>query len=223
MVQAVIFDLFETLITEWGHRKYLKSEMCADLGVEREPFDLHWESQEEARYLGKVGFVDSLRYVCGKCGVTPDEATLSEMLNQRIQTKSACFDHVNPGVFELLDALKTAGLPLAIVSNCSAEEIVGIETSRIATYFDQVVLSCNVGLCKPDARIYQEAARLLGVAPEACAFVGDGGSHELEGAQNAGMTPIQAKWYTNQHPWKRESLPGFLIAEEPAEVLRYIL
>lgn len=28
---AVIFDLFETLITEWGHKKYTKREMCSDL------------------------------------------------------------------------------------------------------------------------------------------------------------------------------------------------
>ena len=32
--QAVIFDLFETLITEWGHKKYTKTEMCSELGVE---------------------------------------------------------------------------------------------------------------------------------------------------------------------------------------------
>ncbi len=41
--KAVIFDLFETLITEWGHKKYTKNEMCADLGLERERFDAYWE------------------------------------------------------------------------------------------------------------------------------------------------------------------------------------
>ena len=38
--KVVIFDLFETLITEWGHKKYTKNEMCADLGIEREKFDI---------------------------------------------------------------------------------------------------------------------------------------------------------------------------------------
>ena len=34
--KAVVFDLFETLITEWGHKKYTKNERCSDMGIERE-------------------------------------------------------------------------------------------------------------------------------------------------------------------------------------------
>ena len=222
MVQAVVFDLFETLITEWGHKKYTKREMCADLGIDREVFDQTWESQEEARYLGEITFMESLLFVCEQCGMKGDQALLSRMLEQRVSTKAACFDYVLPDVFELLHTLKSKGLRLAIVSNCSAEEVVGMERSRIYPYFDHVILSYQAKLQKPDVRIYHEAARSLGVAPEDCVFVGDGGSHELQGAREAGMTAIQAKWYTNQHPWKRESMPGFLVAEEPLEVLRHL-
>lgn len=220
--QAILFDLFETLITEWGHRKYTKSEMCSDLGVERETFDRWWESLDGARYLGRISFVEALRYVGCQCGVTPDEATIQRMLDLHIATKSVCFEYVDPEVYDLLDALRKAGLKLAIVSNCSPEEVLPMGGSRLASFFDAIILSCEVGLQKPDARIYQEAAGRLGVAPEACAFVGDGGSHELEGARNVGMTAIQAKWYTNEHPQKRESLPGFLTAERPLDVLRHI-
>ena len=129
--QAVVFDLFETLITEWGHKKYLKSEMCADLGIDRERFDNFWENQEEARYLGEVSFEESVRYVCEQCGLTVGGAALARMLDKRVQTKSACFDYVQPDVFELLRALKAQGLRTAIVSNCSPEEVVGIERSAI--------------------------------------------------------------------------------------------
>lgn len=52
--KAVLFDLFETLITEWGHKKYTKREMCADLGIEREKFDRYWDEKEEERYCGKI-------------------------------------------------------------------------------------------------------------------------------------------------------------------------
>lgn len=48
--KAVIFDLFETLITEWGHKKYTKNELCSDLGIEREMFDPYWnEKGKESR------------------------------------------------------------------------------------------------------------------------------------------------------------------------------
>jgi len=66
--KAVIFDLFETLVTEWGHKKYTKSEMSFDLGVEREKFDIYWDEKEEERYLGSMSFEDSILYVCEKYG-----------------------------------------------------------------------------------------------------------------------------------------------------------
>ena len=33
--KAVIFDLFETLITEWGHKKYTKNENCRVVEIYR--------------------------------------------------------------------------------------------------------------------------------------------------------------------------------------------
>lgn len=221
--KAVIFDLFETLITEWGHKKYTKNEMCSDLGIEREKFDLYWEEKEKERYIGKINFVDSILYVCEKCGKHLDHSALSCITDKRIKTKSVCFEYVNPDVFQLLGNLKAMGLQLAIISNCSSEEVTVIKQSKIYTYFDQVVLSYEIGMQKPDSDIYTETASLLGVASNECIFVGDGGSNELEGAKLAGMEAIQAKWYTNQLPYKRDSMDGFLTAEQPLDVLPYIL
>ena len=220
--KAVIFDLFETLITEWGHKKYTKNEMCSDLGIEREKFDLYWDEKEGERYLGTISFEDSILYVCKNCGKQIDDSTLVDITEKRIKTKSTCFEYVTPDVFQLLSNLKAKGLQLAIISNCSSEEVKVIKQSKIYQYFDQVILSFEVKMQKPDSRIYKEAANLLGVAVNECIFVGDGGSNELEGARIAGMKAIQAKWYTNQHPLRRESMAGFLTAEEPLEILQYI-
>jgi len=220
--KAVIFDLFETLITEWGHKKYTKNEMCRDLGLERAQFDPLWDEKEEARYTGSMSFADSVRYVCEKCGKTVSSAVLDEILDKRIRTKAVCFDWVLPEVFELLRTIKEMGLYTAIISNCSAEEVKGLQESQLYPYFDEVILSYEVHLKKPDAGIYEETAKRLGVAPKECIFVGDGGSHELEGARHAGMKPIQAKWYTNRHMKKRDSIEEFCAAEEPLDILRHL-
>lgn len=220
--KAVIFDLFETLITEWGHKKYTKNEMCSDLGIEREKFDLYWNEKEEERYIGNISFVDSILYVCEKCGKQIDDSTLDVITEKRIKTKSTCFEYVTPDVMQLLSNLKAKGLQLAIVSNCSSEEVKVIKQSKLYQYFDHVILSFEVKMQKPDSCIYLEAANRLGVAASDCVFVGDGGSNELEGARRVGMKAIQAKWYTNQHPHKRESMAGFLTAEEPQDILQYI-
>ena len=59
----------------------------------------------------------------------------------------------------------------------------------------------------------------LGVDISECIFVGDGGSSELVGARKVGMKAIQAKWYTNKHPQKRENIEDFQVAEEPLDII----
>ncbi|MCI8388881.1 MAG: HAD family hydrolase [Clostridiales bacterium] len=220
--KAVIFDLFETLITEWGHKKYTKNEMCSDLGIDRVDFDIYWNEKETERYTGDISFSDSIRYVCEKCGRQIDEPLLSAITEKRIKTKSVCFEYVAPDVYQLLDKLKAMGLRLAIISNCSSEEVTVIKQSKLYEYFEQVILSYEVGIQKPDKCIYEKTADLLSIAPEECIFAGDGGSNELEGAMSAGMKAVQVKWYTNQLPHRRDSIAGLLTAERPLDILRYI-
>lgn len=220
--KVVIFDLFETLITEWGHKKYTKNEMCADLGVEREKFDIYWDEKENDRYMGMISYEDSILYVCEKCEKDIDDATISNIIKKRIETKSVCFEYVNPEVFQLLSKLRQMGLYTAIISNCSSEEVKMLKESKIYQYFDEVILSYEVHMKKPDAYIYEEASKRFCVASSECIFVGDGGSNELVGAKKVGMKAVQAKWYTNQHPRKRDNIGDFLTAEEPLDIMQYV-
>ena len=112
--KAVIFDMFETLITEWGHEKYTKSRMCADLGVAPELFNPYWEEKEQDRYIGKINFADSVLYACEKCGKEMNAETLALICDKREKTKSACFEYVDPDVYELLRELKAKDLKLAL-------------------------------------------------------------------------------------------------------------
>ena len=196
--------------------------MCADLGVERAEFDVFWDEKEQDRYIGSMSFEDSILYVCEKCGKNVDTSTISDIIDKRIKTKSVCFEYVYPEVFQLLKTLREMGLQTAIISNCSSEEVNVLKESEIYKYFDEVILSYEVHMKKPDSCIYEEASKRLGVCLGECIFVGDGGSNELVGAKNVRMKAIQAKWYTNHHPRKRDNIEGFLVAEEPLEILQYI-
>jgi putative hydrolase of the HAD superfamily len=52
------------------------------------------------------------------------------------------------------------------------------------------VFSCEVGMKKPDPRIYNIATEQIGVPPEDCLYIGDGSSQELTGAREVGMYPV---------------------------------
>jgi putative hydrolase of the HAD superfamily len=58
---------------------------------------------------------------------------------------------------------------------------------------DELVFSCDVGISKPDPRIYEIACERLGVEPDECLFVGDGANDELPGAERAGMAALQLR------------------------------
>ena len=166
--KAVIFDLYETLITEWGHKKYTKSEMSSDLGIDSEKFDLYWDEKEEDRYMGKINFTDSILYVVEKCGGHIESPALSRMVDKRIETKSQCFEYVNPDIYRLLEELKRRELRLAVISNCSSDEVQVIRQTKIYGYFDQITLSYEVGMKKPDHDIYKKCCDLLGVDTNEC-------------------------------------------------------
>ena len=92
------------------------------------------------------------------------------------------------GVFSVLSFLKKK-YTLALVSNC------GVGTRYVITYlgftkfFEHIVLSYEVGVRKPDKRIYIEALRRTGLEADQCIFVADEIS-DLEGARKVGMATL---------------------------------
>jgi HAD superfamily hydrolase (TIGR01509 family) len=61
--------------------------------------------------------------------------------------------------------------------------------------FDDVVFSYEVKCAKPNPKIYKIACENINVLPKESIFIGDGGSNELYGATNIGMSAYHATWF----------------------------
>jgi putative hydrolase of the HAD superfamily len=87
-----------------------------------------------------------------------------------------------------LAALRERGLRLAVISNIISRQAVqkNLAAYGVAHYFDPVVTSAGFGRRKPNASIFLEAARLMGLPPAACVYVGDTVSRDVVGARRAG-------------------------------------
>ena len=193
IVKAVIFDLFETLITEWGKPKYTNREVASDLNIDEDLFRFEAAKLKPDRYLGSISdSVEALKIILKNLKIERNENLLNQISIKRETCKRKCFEDIDPEIINMLSMLKQSGYKIGLISNCSYEEIKGLKNSAIFIYFDAVVLSCDVGLVKPDVRIYEYCLSLLNAQPENCFFVGDGGSNELKGAKNAGMNPLKA-------------------------------
>jgi HAD superfamily hydrolase (TIGR01509 family) len=101
----------------------------------------------------------------------------------------ACLD-VYPEVPDVLRRLKAAGLRLALVSNwpCGLEHF--CTELGLRDLLEEVVASAEVGSAKPDAAIFAEACRRLGVPPSRVLHVGDSAVEDLEGARAAGLESL---------------------------------
>lgn len=86
-----------------------------------------------------------------------------------------------------LQALHKKGFRLAIISNMISRELVQRQLVEygIARYFNPVLTSSNFGWRKPNASIFEEAARLMQLPVGSCAYVGDTLSRDVLGARRA--------------------------------------
>ena len=80
-----------------------------------------------------------------------------------------------PGALELIDALRAAGVRLAVASNSRREFVEhALQTAGLADgRFDAVVTADDVAAPKPAPDLYLSACSALGAAPEQCAALED--------------------------------------------------
>jgi putative hydrolase of the HAD superfamily len=205
---AVIFDLFETLVTEF-EPAWRPGPSAADrLGVPVPVFTEVWHTRHNERMTSVVDFREVLREVCARADlvVGADTGQIIEALYaERLAAKAKTLIAVEPRILGALEQLRDAGLKIGVISNCAIEEVAAWAGSPLAPLFDDATFSYQVGVAKPSREIYLQSCREIGVAPERTAYVGDGGSDELQGACSAGLTAHCARWFLDQWPAERSN------------------
>jgi putative hydrolase of the HAD superfamily len=132
---------------------------------------------------------EHLSALFAELGAEPDIDRILAMRVERVKRLLVPRDDVLP----TLDELRRRGHLLGMISVCTDDVPQVWDETPLGREFDATVFSCEVGVSKPDPRIYEIACERLGVEPDDCLFVGDGANDELPGAERAGMTAIQLR------------------------------
>ncbi len=177
-MRAVIFDLWDTLAL-WPSAAF--DDVKRELGRHIDDVERVWATTYHERQVGPMA--EYFR------GLGLDDTAVAECVRIRSDfTRDALVPR--DGAIETLDELQRRGFKRGVISVCSSDVEELWDETELAGHVDDVVLSCAVGLSKPDPRIYELACRRLEVRPEECLFVGDGANDELAGAERVGMRAV---------------------------------
>ena len=111
-------------------------------------------------------------------GPVPAEGLLNRMMS--VEAPIAA-------MYDLIRGARARGLRTALLSNSWGDG--GYPRADFPSLFDTVVISHEVGMRKPEERIFRHTATLLGVAPENCVFIDDIAAN-ITAAEALGMTAI---------------------------------
>ena len=197
MIKAVVFDMFETLVTLFTGRTYFSEDIAVDVGVDPVLFRKEWHTIEHERSIGKYSIEEGLELILKRLGIYSEEKVKTAATKRR-QALEDTFSAIPDESIQLLKELKARGLKIGLMTNTFSDERDIIRECELFPYFDVALISYEQGICKPDQELYRRMTQQLSVKPEECLYVGDGGSRELFAAQEAGMNPVQCTWFNGR-------------------------
>jgi epoxide hydrolase-like predicted phosphatase len=181
-IQAVIWDLGGVLVrTEnYAPRRSLAKRFGMTL-EEIEDFVFSGESGDRAQ-RGEIGVEQHWENQRKVLGLIP-----AEMQNFRNQFWEG--DRLDNELVDYIRSLRQS-YKTGLLSNAFSDlRRVVTDIWGFADAFDEMIISAEVGLVKPDPRIYHLALDRLGVAPEAAVFIDDY-LRNVEGARAVSINAI---------------------------------
>ena len=175
MIKAVIFDCFGVLIGDAYmviRKKYPElSPRITGLGVESNLGRITSLERRErtVEMLNEIGARGQVVLREAIDGITRNTELLGEIKRLREKFKTGLLSNAGEGFWRRFSE------------------------QELKEYFDTVVVSYQVGLVKPDPRIFELTADRLGVEMDECVFVDDDASN-VRAAESCGMRGIVYEW-----------------------------
>lgn len=212
-LRAIAFDLWETLITETRERSREQTRLrltrmesiltaagfsgAADRiehayrAIWNRLHELYWSEDRDVPCRRQIEhFLEELE-------IEPhsfDEATLDALEEAYAHAAVEIPPSAIDGAPEMLRELKTRGYGVGLISNTGRTPGYALrrilEQLELAPSIDVMVFSNEHGECKPQASIFEELRRGLGVRYDEMMFVGDNLYVDVHGAQRCGMRAV---------------------------------
>lgn len=164
-------DAFMPLVDEYYEDRYRED-------------DTFWRDEEETSAV----WVGMYSLLCRRLGIDMDAERIARRVYDEFgfAARWRAYDDVRPG----FERLREQGLRIGLISNWDKRLAGLFDGLGLAPLVDTIVSSAEVGLHKPDPRIFELALDRLGVSAEHTAHVGDHQYADILGAEAVGMLPV---------------------------------
>lgn len=204
MYRAVFFDVGNTLLYPYPSVSQVVREVLAEEG---HVHDLHaideymplvddyyedryreddtfWTNEDETSAV----WVGMYSLLCRKLGIDVDAEKIAMRVYDEFgrANRWRAFDDVAPA----LERLRARGIKTGLISNWDRRLAGLFDGLGLMPLIDTVVSSAEVGLHKPDPRIFELALERLEVAAAHSVHVGDHYYADMVGAGSVGMLPV---------------------------------
>lgn len=181
MIKVVLFDYGHTLMQV---KKKDKEMIIEKFGLTEEEY----KNGYEIYLIYSRGRINSDEQYLKQCSNFIGKPVTKEFLDAIHE-----IEIIDEKTIELIKKLKKK-YKLAIIANNVKSWVLGrLEKHGIRNYFDAIVASSEIGIRKPDPRIFTFALNKLKVNPKECIFISDELNDDLAGAKVLGIKTVWLK------------------------------
>ncbi len=155
----------------------------AGVGRDTEPFWRAYFAHRDGLDQGSAGVTAYWQAIADDLGVSWDIARVHELWAADFRSWLS----INPGTVEVLADLAAGGTRLALLSNAGPDFGSYFRHGPLGDFFSACYVSGELGLLKPDPKIYQHVLDDLGISAAEAVFIDDREAN-VRGAQALGIT-----------------------------------
>jgi putative hydrolase of the HAD superfamily len=181
---SIIFDFGGVLVNHQTEAD--QARMAGLLGVDTKLFaDSYWSRRAEYD-KGDLSGADYWLEIAQKAGASVSNSVINELT----ALDNESWMHFDTPMWEWLAELRSEGKRLALLSNMPRDLGEALKKTTRFEMLDQITLSYEVGLVKPDAEIYEYCLDKLGASAKDTVFFDDR-IENIRGAEQVGIRAVQ--------------------------------
>ncbi|MBU2617254.1 MAG: HAD family hydrolase [Euryarchaeota archaeon] len=228
--KTIFFDAYGTLLELGNYHRDLSALMLKETkcGLDLDSFHAAWNDEFERMIFDIIKGRSPFTTIRAIYGISLKNAFLKHSIHiddeQVNELNVICREFLDqrcsilPSARKIIEMLKKDGAKVGVISNGDNEELL-CHLGDLVGLLDAVITSEDVGMYKPDPRIFQIALEELGVKACDSLHVGDNLRIDVVGAHKAGIGSI---WYNRRCRPPRDGIKPMFTITDMNEVLEIV-